>query len=125
MDTRAVGRQSTRRSAAGSVFLNTDVHTAESIFVSFARFGSFPVRVVLDEVRIVPLLPGDHRVVGSGERFLCANRVYPFIYSLFVGSSQLVKIWFAHNRGRLLRAGWSGQMVWANFSRKINLRRVG
>jgi hypothetical protein len=53
------------------------------------------VCVVLFEVSGIPLLHGDHRMVGCGQACFGANGVDPFIDSLFAIKAQLIKILYS------------------------------
>src|SRR5580658_6100122 len=86
-----------------AILLNSNIHVTESILVSFTRLRRLLMRVVFDEVGRIPLLPRDHRMVRSSQRFLGANAVNPFVDGFFVGQAQLIKIRIAH-RPRTLNA---------------------
>ena len=55
-----------RRESVPSRQLDAIVRATKPILVGFARFRDFRVSVVLPEVGVIPLLHGDHRMVGGG-----------------------------------------------------------
>jgi hypothetical protein len=102
----------------GGLGLDAVVHGTKRVLVGFARPGDFCVGIVLCEVGGIPVLHGDHRMIGSSQGFFSANGVNPCIDCLLVGQAQLIKILFAHNERRLPpghgRVNWKGTNLTEN-----------
>lgn len=81
--------------------LDAVVYSAQRVFVGFARFVGFRLGVLLGEVGVVPTFHGDHGVVGSGQRLFGTDGVDPVVDGLFVGQTELIEIFFAHDDGRV------------------------
>ena len=82
--------------------LNAVVHGTKAVFVGFSRLRGLLVGVVLFEMSLIPLLHGNHGMVESGQRFLCADGVNPFIDSLLIGKTQLIESWASRSETYLV-----------------------
>ena len=76
--------------------LNAIVYGTKAVFVGFSRFRGLLVGVVLLEMSVIPLLHRNHGMVGSGQRFLSADGINPFIDGLLIGKTQLIEIRAIH-----------------------------